>query len=75
MGNVVVRQVFDSEIWPEKCLQALWSPSFHRGHPFKRNLDTFNFELEIFAKLKVSRVFALELKLSKTLRGLVYFVL
>ena len=42
---------------------------------FRGDLDTFNFSLLIFAKLKVSRVFALELKLSKTLRGLVYFVL
>ena len=29
----------------------------------------------VFDKLKVAMVFALELKLSKTLRGLVYFVL
>ena len=51
------------------------SQHYAQSTRIKGNLDTFNFELLIFAKLKVSRVFALELKLSKTLRGLVYFVL
>ena len=37
-----------------------------------RNLATFNLALLIFAELKVAIVFALELKLSKTLKGLVY---
>ena len=41
----------------------------------KGDLDAFKFEFSIFAKFKAARVFALELKLSKTLRGLVYFVL
>ena len=40
-----------------------------------RNLATLNLALLIFEKLKVPIVFPLELKLSKTLRGLVYFVL
>ena len=41
-----------------------------RKKPSYFEVGTFN-----FAKLKVARVFALELKLSKTLSGLVYFVL
>ena len=40
-----------------------------------RSLATFNLALLIIEKSKVAMVFALELKLSKTLRGLVYFVL
>ena len=40
-----------------------------------RNLATFNLAFSILQKLQVAMVFALELKLSKTLRGLVYFVL
>ena len=40
-----------------------------------RNLATFNLSLLILQKLKVTMVFALELKLSETLRGLAYFVL
>ena len=40
-----------------------------------RNLATFNLALLILQKLNVMLVFALELKLSKTLRELVYFVL
>ena len=40
-----------------------------------RNLATFNQPHLILEKLKVAMVFALELKLSKTLRGVVYFVL
>ena len=39
-----------------------------------RNLAIFNQSLLIFEKLKVAMVFALKLKLSKPLRGLVYFV-
>ena len=40
-----------------------------------RNLDNFDLALLSLQKLNVAMVFALELKLSKTLRGLVYFVL
>ena len=40
-----------------------------------KNLATFNLALLILQKLEIAMVFALELKLSKTLRGLVYFVL
>ena len=43
--------------------------------PLGRNLSTFSLTLFIFAKLKAGEVFALELKLSKTLRERVYFVL
>ena len=45
------------------------------GGLIRRNLDTFNFALAIFANIKVARVFAVDLKSSKTLGGLVYFVL
>ena len=41
----------------------------------KKTLATFNLARLILDKLRVAMVFALELKLSKTLRGLVYFVL
>ena len=40
-----------------------------------RNLDKFDLAHLIFAKLNVAMVLALELKLSKTLRWLGYFVL
>ena len=45
-----------------------------RLHSLGRNLDTFGLALLLFETLKVASVFALEMKLSKTLSGLVYFV-
>ena len=39
-----------------------------------RNLDAINLAILIMQKSKVAMVFASELKLSKTLSGLVYFV-
>ena len=39
------------------------------------NLATFNLALLMLQKLKVAMVFALESKLSKTLKRLLYFVL
>ena len=44
-------------------------------HVLGLDVKYFNFAVFILQKLKVARVFSLELKLSKTLSGLVYLVL